>query len=74
MMSPGHSSRLDQIGGLRADDENAGIRPRAFAGAQDARNHGYAGDGMQRFGNQRAHACARAGGKHDEANPFVLSR
>ena len=41
-----------EIGGLRPDDEDAGIWPRAFPGPQHAGNHWNTGNGMQWFWEQ----------------------
>jgi hypothetical protein len=65
---------LGEISHGRPDDEDELMRPRAFPGAQRAGDHGNPGNGVQRFGNRRAHPRAGAGGKHHERNPFVSSR
>jgi hypothetical protein len=41
-----------KIGGLRRDDEDADVWPRAIPGPQYARNHWDTGYGMQRFRDQ----------------------
>ena len=65
---------LGEIDGFGSDDEDEGIWTRILAGAQHAGDHWNTGDGVQWFWDQRTHAGARAGGKHDETNLFVLLR
>jgi hypothetical protein len=65
---------LGEISHGSPDDEDELVRPRAFPGAQRAGDHGNSGNGVQRFGNRRAHPRPGAGGKHHERNPFVSSR
>jgi hypothetical protein len=44
------------------------------AGAENARDHGYARDGVQWFRYERTHAGARTRGKHDETDPIISLR
>ena len=68
-----HSSPLREIGGLGADDEDDGVRPRALR-RRAARARPW--ECPRRYAAVSvagAHAGARARGKHEETDPFVSS-
>ena len=66
---------MGEIGGFGSDDEDDGISGRAPSPARSTRaTMGIPATVCNGLGTSRAHARARAGGKHDETNPFVLSR